>query len=113
MRILSVDWLNDIERLIKVYAQAKANRVYLEEFRKSKKALLMRQAESEDPVRYKTGSSQEAYAYSHPDYLALLEGLQAATEDEEKHRWNLRQREWKFEQWRTEQATARAEMNLR
>jgi len=108
-----MEWLNDIQKLVKAYAKAKADRVYLEEYRKSKKALLMIEAQETDPVKYKTGSSQESFAYAHEEYAELLEGLRVATEQEELCRWNLKQREWKFEQWRTEQATSRAEMNLR
>lgn len=103
------EWLYQIERLIKAYAKAKADRVHLEQFRKTKKALLMTQAETEDPQKYKSAVSQEVYAYGHQEYQELLAALQAATEEEVKCQWNLRQREWKFEQWRTEQANGRAE----
>jgi len=103
------EWLHEIETLIRAFANAKANRVYLEHYRKSKLAMLKSQAESEDPVKYKTDASRETYARMHPEYLDLLKGFQKATEDEEKHRWNLKQREWKFEQYRTQQANQRAE----
>lgn len=103
------EWLHGIQEIIEAYAEAKAERVYLEHFRKSKKAMLMSQAEEEDPQRYKSAAAQEVYAYQHPEYQILLDGLKAATETEERLRWRLKQREWKFEQYRTECANARTE----
>lgn len=105
---MQAEWLHKIEELITRYAESKAKRVYLEQFRKSKKAILMRQAESKG---CRTGVSQETYAYAHPEYIELLRGLQEATEQEEKDRWNLKQREWKFDQWRTTEATNRQTMS--
>jgi len=83
------------------YAKAKSERVYLEQFRKSKKALLM--AESTE----RTAASKEIYAYSHPDYIALLNGLRAAIEAEETLKWHLTAAEAKIEIWRTESANNR------
>src|SRR4051794_26889925 len=74
-------------------AQAKAQRVYLEEFRKSKKALLMGQSAAKSAVE------REQYAYSHEDYLALLGGLKAAVEVEEKLRWDLVAAQARVEIW--------------
>ena len=85
------------------FAQAKAQRVYLEEFRKSKKALLMQ--ESGD----KAANAQERDAYAHTEYVALLEGLKSAVEVEEQLRWMLIAAQARIEIWRTEQANARAE----
>lgn len=103
-------WLTDIRKLVTDYAKAKADRVYLEHFRKSKKAMLMAEAEAKDPDRYKSAASQEVYAYRHDEYVELLEGLKTATEVEEYRRWQLKTREMKFEEWRTEQANQRNEM---
>lgn len=85
------------------FAQAKANRVYLEEFRKSKKALLMQQSDEQTAV------AQERDAYAHPEYLQVLDGLKNAVEVEEKLRWDLIAAQARVEVWRTEEATARAE----
>ena len=68
------------------YARAKADRVYLEEFRKSQKAILINQAEREGR---KTGLEREAYAYAHEDYINLLAGIREAIQIEEKLRWQL------------------------
>lgn len=102
-------WLDGLRDLVKDYASAKADRVYLENFRKSKKAMLMAEAETKDPDRYKSAASQEAYAYRHADYLELLQGLKQATEVEEYRRWQLKSREMRFEEWRTNQANQRQE----
>jgi hypothetical protein len=83
------------------FSQAKANRIYLEEFRKSKKAILMNQCDE------KTVNAREQYAYSHADYLALLDGLRAAVEIEEKLKWELVGAQARIEIWRTEQANNR------
>ncbi|MDW9244812.1 hypothetical protein [Burkholderia cepacia] len=88
------------------YAKAKAQRVYLENFRKSKKALLMRDAELRG---HKTAAMQEREAYADPGYVEVLEALQAATEEEERLRWMIVAAEAKIEAWRTIEATRRAE----
>ena len=67
------------------YAQAKAQRVYLEEFRKSKKALMMKDALTRG---IEAANAQEREAYAHPEYIALLEGLAAAIEKEETLKWH-------------------------
>ena len=75
------DYEERIEKLTKSipeYAKAKAERVYIEQFRKSKKAILMREA-----LKLKTQSEKEQYAYAHPDYIELLKGLKEAVEIEE------------------------------
>lgn len=83
------------------YAKAKSERVYLEQFRKSKKALLM--AESTE----RTAAAKEIYAYAHPDYVALLEGLKAAVEVEEAIKWKMTSAEAHIEIWRTQSANNR------
>ncbi len=87
----------------KKYAQAKANRVYLEEYRKSLKATLMA-TQIGDPV-----NAQERYAYAHPDYTLLLEGIKEAIEAEENQRWKLIAAQAKIEVWRSLSANQRAE----
>lgn len=92
------------------YAKAKATRVYLEQFRKSKKALLIVEAEKNG---LKTGQERESYAYSHPEYLELLDGLKDAVEQEELLRWRIVSCETEFKRWQTSESSRRAEMNLR
>ena len=87
----------------KQYAQAKANRVYLEEYRKTLKARLMAQ-QLGDPV-----NAQERYAYAHSEYAELLEGLKVAIEQEENLRWKLIAAQAKIEVFRTLEANKRYE----
>lgn len=85
------------------FAEAKAHRVYLEEYRKSKKALLMSECKSE------AANAREQYAYAHDDYIALLGGLREAVEIEEKLRWDLIAAQARIEVWRSQEATNRAQ----
>lgn len=83
------------------YAKAKAERVYLEEFRKSKKAMLM-QNHSEKPI-----GAQEREAYADPEYIGLLVALRAAVEAEETARWTLVAAQARVEVWRSQEASNR------
>lgn len=85
------------------FAEAKAQRVFLEEFRKSKKAILMGQSPAE------AANAREQYAYSHPEYVALLDGLKAAVEVEEKLKWELLAAQIRVDVWRSQEASARAQ----
>ena len=85
------------------YARAKSERIHIEEFRKSKKALLM----AECPE--KAANARKQYAYSHPEYIALLEGLKAAVEVEEQLRWAQIAAQLRVEIWRSQEASNRAQ----
>ena len=87
-----------------LYSKAKASRMFLEEFRKSRKAQLMSQAGTE------VLGKQETYAYAHPDYIQILEGIREAVETEERYRWLMTAAQARIEVWRTEQYSARMEM---
>jgi hypothetical protein len=88
------------------YAKAKAERVYLEEFRKSKKALLMRDAEI---AGHKSAVAQEREAYADDGYVEHLVALSAAIEVEETLRWRIVAAQARIETWRTLESTRRAE----
>lgn len=83
------------------FAAAKSERVFIEEFRKSKKALLMKQSGESSAV------AQERDAYAHPEYLELLGGLKSAVEVEEKLRWELIAAQARIEIYRTQEASNR------
>lgn len=85
------------------FARAKANRIYLEEYRKSLKAILMKRS-LEDTI-----GAQEREAYAHEEYKQLLQGLKEAVEVEEKLRWDLIAAQARVEIWRSEQANLRTE----
>jgi hypothetical protein len=86
------------------YAKAKSERIYIEEFRKSKKALLMQMAQLKG---VETMAAQERDAYANEEYQELLEGLKEAVEIEEKLRWQMLAAQIKVDIWRTEQANNR------
>jgi hypothetical protein len=87
-----------------LYAKAKADRMYLEEYRKSIKAQLMSQAGTE------VLGKQETFAYAHQDYVGILEGIRQAVEKEENYRWLMTAAQARIEVWRTEQYSARMEV---
>lgn len=87
------------------YAQAKATRVQLEEYRKSKKAILMSEEDG-------TLGNKEIYAYAYADYVALLFDIKAAIAQEEELRWKLEAAKLRVEVWKTEEYTKRVEMKL-
>jgi hypothetical protein len=89
-----------------LYAKAKADRMYLEEFRKSRKAQLMAQAGTE------VLGKQEVYAYAHPDYIEILEGIREAVQKEETYRWMMTAAQAKHQYWTTTQFNARQEMKV-
>jgi hypothetical protein len=87
-----------------LYAKAKADRLFLEEYRKSKKAQLMSQAGTE------VLGKQETFAYAHEEYIEILEGIRVAVEKEEKYRWLMTAAQARTEVWRTQMYSARTEV---
>jgi len=87
------------------YAEAKATRVQLEEYRKSKKAILMSQEDG-------TLGNKEMYAYAHADYVALLMQIKSAIALEEELRWKLEAAKLRVEVFKVEEYTRRVEMRL-
>jgi hypothetical protein len=93
--------INDIIQHSAEYAQAKAQVTYLEEFRKSKKAMLFSVAVGN------TIADKDNYAYSHPEYLAVLDGLKEAVEKAETLRWMLVAAQARIDVFRTQEASNR------
>lgn len=88
------------------YAQAKANRIYVEEYRKSIKAGCMAK-KIDEPV-----NAQERFAYAHPEYIAHLEAIKEAVAIEEEYRWKLIAAQALVEVWRSLSANQRAEAKV-
>ena len=86
------------------FGVAKSQRIFREEFRKTKKALLMKDAMTKG---FDSAVAQEREAYAHPEYQELLHGLAAAIEQEETLLWKLRAAQMKSDIWRSEQASER------
>jgi hypothetical protein len=100
--------LHDLREQAKTYAKAQADRVYLEHYRKSKLAILMKQIHREQQLE--AVNAQEREALAHPDYLAVLDGLREATEIAEREGWMLRIAMQGSSLWQTQEATKRAEI---
>lgn len=96
------EWRSSIEEA----AKAKANVVYLTEFRKSKKAILMQEAQVKG---LKTGQERESYAYSHKEYTDLLLGLKEAVETHESLRNRMVIAQERIGIYRTHEASKRKE----
>ena len=84
-------------------AQARANRLHLDDFSRVLKATIMAEHLAE------TIGAQERWAYSDIRYKNHLEGLKVAIFEDEKHRYLRDAASAKIEVWRSEQANARAE----
>lgn len=96
----AVEWLRTNARAA---GKAKAERIYVEEYRKTVKAQLMAEKAGE-PI-----GAQERYAYAHQQYVAHLQAIREAVEKDEAMRWLMVAAEAKIEAWRTQNANARAE----
>lgn len=96
----AVDYLRDNARKA---GHAKANRIYMEEYRKTVKAQIMGERNNL-PL-----GAQEREAYADSRYLKHLEAMRDAIEADEYHRWMMVSAQAKIEAWRTQQANSRAE----
>lgn len=94
----AVDWLRDNAETA---AKNRAQRIYLEEFRKSLKAQIMAEHLAE-PF-----AAQERYAYEDVRYLNHLEALKVAIYEDERGRFLRSAADAKIEAWRTQQANER------
>jgi chromosome segregation ATPase len=83
-------------------AKARAERAYMEEYRKVVKAQIMR--ENDD----KALGAQEAIAYADARYTQHLKAMREAIEADEYNRWMLTAAEAKIEAWRTQCSNQRA-----
>ena len=90
----------------KHYAVAEANKVYMEEMRKTIKAEEMIEAEA---LGHKTAAIQEREAYASPRYKRHLQAIQQAIEVREELRWMLIAAQARIEVWRSQEASNRAE----
>ena len=54
-------------------------------------------------------AAREQFAYSHPEYVALLEGMREAVRVEEALRWRLTAAQLRVEVWRSESANNRSQ----
>lgn len=99
--------LTELRRQADEYAEAEAERTYLEHYKHSLLAILMKKAEAEG---HKTVAAQEREARAHPQYRELLQGLKEATLIAEKNKWHLRIALQGSSLYQTQQANLRAEL---
>jgi len=102
---MEIDPARAVEYIMKhsaEFAKAKAERVYIENYLRSKKSLIMAKSSA------KSVAAAEVDAYADPEYISLLEGLKEAVEAEEKLKWMLTAAQLKVEIWRSQEATNRA-----
>jgi hypothetical protein len=92
-----------IQRESKNYADALAQANYLERYLKTKKAELMGE---------EVGSlgAKEAFAYSHRDYISLLEALRTAENTKEHLRYMLDAAKLRIEVWKVLEYNRRVEI---
>ncbi len=99
----AIDWLiNTADKA----AQARADRIHLEEFTKHLKANLKVQYKELNPGA--ADNAQETFALSHPNYKSHLEGLKEAIKQDERFRWLKDTAMAKVDVWRTSESTKRA-----
>lgn len=82
------------------FAQAKARRIYCEEYKKSLKAILFNDVQGAAAVR-------ENLAYADERYMKLIKDLELAVFEEEKIKGLISAAEMKIEVWRSLQANQR------
>ena len=100
----ALDYLRDS---METAAQAKAERVYMTEYRKVKKAQLMGRSGSG------VSAQQERFAYANEEYKEFLLGLKEAIYQDAKHDFLRDAATAKIEAWRTQQSTWRSMDKIR
>jgi len=91
------------------YAKAKSDRIYCEEYRKSLKSMLMKDALA---AGHNAANAQEREAYASDEYIRHLKALREAVEIEENLRWMLIAAEARIEVWRSQEASKRSEIKM-
>lgn len=106
MRFITDDEVDDALDYLKQNAQgaaqARANRIYMEEYRKVVKAELMMESNR------KAHNAREEYAYANADYKKHLTAMRQAILEDERHRFLLSAKQAILDAWRTQSATERA-----
>ena len=85
------------------FAEAKATRVFIENYLRSVKSRLMANEEG-------TLGAKEAYAYAHSDYIEQLNALRIATEEEERLKYMMSAAQLRVDVWKTNEYSKRAEL---
>jgi len=91
------------------YGAAKGKRIYIENYLKSIKSILMAELKGDGKKEISLGA-KEMYAYSHPDYRQQLEALETAVKEEEKLKYLLEAAKLQIEVFKANEYTRRTEM---
>lgn len=97
--LAAIEWIKDNATTM---AQAKANRLYLEQWLKTVKGQIMLKHSGV------SNAAQETIAFSSQEYLAALQAYKEAIEIDERFRFLVQAAEAKYEAWRTISANERA-----
>lgn len=92
-----------------LYAAAKGRRIYIENYLKSIKAILMAEVKGDGKKEVSLGA-KEQYAYSHEKYQQQLQALETAVQDEEKLKYLLEASKLAIEVYKANEYTKRTEM---
>lgn len=101
----ALDYLRDTAEIT---AKATAERIYMEEYRKSLKAIIMKERSVGINGKESTVSAQERDAYADARYIEHLEGLKTAVFVEQQCRFLREAALAKIEAWRSQCANERA-----
>ena len=94
--------INFMIKNAEAYAQAKAQVVYLTEYRKTVKALGFQRSLKN------TMAEKEADAYTTVEYATCVEGLKEAVAEAERLRWMLVAAQARVDVWRSQEASNRS-----
>jgi len=98
--------LAEMREKASLFSEAQAEKNYLEKYRESLLAILMREYELQG---FKTAAAQEREARADAKYLEILVNLRTATEISEKLKWELEILKLGVAVWQTMQANERVE----
>tara|TARA_B100002019_G_C21253849_1_gene592725 strand:- start:1417 stop:1770 length:354 start_codon:yes stop_codon:yes gene_type:complete len=99
-----------MEELSVKFAKAKADRNYLDNYRKTLRAKI---ALEHSQKGVKSFQSQTLLAEADDRYLEIIKALHTATRIETQCYWELERIKIQFERWRTIRADYRASMNMK
>lgn len=104
--IKALDYIRDNSA---AYGKAKAERVWIENYLKSLKAILMSEIKPIGDKEMALGA-KEMVAYSHQRYLDQLDALKIAVEKEETLKYLLEGAKMKVEVYKVQEYTKRTEL---
>lgn len=108
-------WVHESDQIIEKASFYFGEKIRLEELRKTLKSNLMKECEEIELNRSKkppAAAIQERYAYSHPNYIELVDKLGTANRNWFYYQQKVKVFEMKYNIWRSQQATLRGQRDL-